>query len=177
MNPTITHSPDGRSRGCTARSAGDPCWPVQGWRASGHWQPVPSRAGSCSPMMIGWGSDPSATEFTADGTAVFEAAGIGNGCYRVYRFPWTAQPDTPPSMAIKKGAGQSMQVFASWNGATEVASWRVLTGQDSSALQAAGTVPGRGFETMLAVAIAKYAAVKALAADGSVLGTSAVNAA
>lgn len=128
-------------------------------------------------VMIGWGSDPSATEFTADGTAVFEAAGIGTGCYRVYRFPWTAQPDTPPDMAIKKGAGQSMQVFASWNGATEVASWRVLTGQDSSALQAAGTVPRSGFETMLAVASAKYAAVQALASDGSVLGTSAVNAA
>ncbi|MBT2533015.1 aryl-sulfate sulfotransferase [Arthrobacter sp. ISL-48] len=128
-------------------------------------------------VMVGWGADPSATEFTADGTAVFEAAGLGNGCYRVYRFPWTAQPDTPPSMAVKNGAGQSIQVFASWNGATEVASWRVLTGPDSSALAAAGTVPRSGFETMVAVASAKYAAVQALASDGSVLGTSAVTAA
>lgn len=128
-------------------------------------------------VMVGWGADPSATEFTADGTAVFEMAGIGNGCYRVYRFPWTAQPETPPSMAIKKGAGRSMQVFASWNGATDVASWRILTGDSGSALKAAGTVPRRGFETMLAVASAKYAAVQALAADGTVLATSAVTAA
>ena len=125
-------------------------------------------------VMVGWGADPSATEFSADGTAVFEAAGLGNGCYRVYRFPWTAQPDTPPSMAIKNGAGQSMQVFASWNGATEVKSWRVLTGPDSNSLKAAGTGPRSGFETMVAVASAKFAAVQALAADGSVLGTSGV---
>lgn len=71
---------------------------------------------------------------------------------------------------------QSMQVFASWNGATEVTSWRVLTGQDISALKAAGTVPRSGFETMVAVASAKYAAVQALSSDGTLLGTSAVTA-
>ena len=125
-------------------------------------------------VLVGWGADPAATEFTPDGTAIYETVGLGNASYRAYRFPWKARPDSVPSVAVLQGNGSSMQVFVSWNGATEVAAWRVLTGSSADALTAKGTVPRRGFETSLAVANADRVAVEALDAGGAVLATSAV---
>jgi hypothetical protein len=125
-------------------------------------------------VLVGWGADPAATEFTPEGTAVYETVGLGNASYRAYRFPWKAHPDTVPSVAVLQGNGSSMQVFVSWNGATEVAGWRVLTGPSADALTPKGTVPRRGYETSLAVANADRVAVQALDVGGSVLATSAV---
>ncbi|WP_427016971.1 arylsulfotransferase family protein [Pseudarthrobacter sp. P1] len=130
-------------------------------------------------ILVGWGADPAATEFTPDGTAIYETVGLGNASYRVYRFPWTATPGTVPSVGVLPGNGSSMAVFASWNGATEVASWRILTGggdggsDGDGGLTAKGVVPRRGFETQFAVANAARVAVEALAADGTVLARSA----
>jgi hypothetical protein len=59
-------------------------------------------------------------------------------------------------------------VYASWNGSTEVASWRVLGGKTAGGL----TVPMQGFEIQVAVSRARYVAVQALAANGRVLGIS-----
>jgi hypothetical protein len=66
-------------------------------------------------------------------------------------------------------------VWASWNGATDVSGWRILTGTRPSALTTvAGTHPVAGFETAVTVAgRPAYVAVQALAADGSVLASSA----
>jgi hypothetical protein len=127
--------------------------------------------------LVGWGSDPAATEFTADGTPVAEATGIGGGCYRAYRHVWSATPTTPPDVAVVTGNGSSMQAYASWNGATEVASWRFLTGSSPQTLSEAAVVKKRGFETNAAVAAAAHLAVQALDAKGTVLATSAVIAA
>jgi hypothetical protein len=70
-----------------------------------------------------------------------------------------------------------MQAFASWNGATEVAGWRFLTGSSPQTLTEAAQVKKRGFETNAAVAAAAHLAAQALDAKGSVLATSAVIAA
>ena len=66
-----------------------------------------------------------------------------------------------------------MTVYASWNGATRVKFWRVLSGQTSARLTPVVTARKRGFETPIAVPAGSYFAVQALAADGSGLGTSA----
>lgn len=124
--------------------------------------------------FVGWGADPAATEFAADGTALAEATGIGNGCYRAYRQVWTGSPATPPDVAVVPGNGSTMQAYASWNGATEVANWQFLTGTDSESLSPAAVVKKRGFETNAAVAQAAYLAVRALDAKGNLLATSAV---
>lgn len=124
--------------------------------------------------LVGWGSDPAATEFTADGTAIAEATGIGGGCYRAYRHPWTASPTAAPDVAVVPGNGSTMQAYASWNGATEVASWRFLSGPNPSSLAEAVVVRKRGFETNAAVAAAAHLAVQALDAKGNILATSAV---
>jgi hypothetical protein len=64
-------------------------------------------------------------------------------------------------------------VYASWNGATEVASWRVLSGGDLDKLEPAGSAPRRGFETAVTVYTHQpYVAVEAIDSKGRVLGTS-----
>jgi hypothetical protein len=64
-------------------------------------------------------------------------------------------------------------LHASWNGATDVAAWRFLTGTQPDRLDDAGTVQRQGFETALSPpAGARHAAVVALDGGGSLLGTS-----
>lgn len=123
-------------------------------------------------VLVGWGTDPAATEFTADGTAIYEATRIGTGSYRAYRSVWVGKPNTVPLVAGVPGNGSSTQVYASWNGATEVAEWRFLTGASADSLAEAGTFPKRGFETSTAIAAAPYLAVHALDKNGTELGTS-----
>jgi hypothetical protein len=66
-------------------------------------------------------------------------------------------------------------VYASWNGATRVASWRVLAGPSADQLKPATTATKAGFETAIAVS-QNYQVYKlqALDAKGKVLGTSKV---
>jgi len=124
-------------------------------------------------VLVGWGTDPAVTEFTADGTAVYEASRVGTGSYRAYRSPWTAQPETLPDLTAVPGNGSTMQVYASWNGATEINKWRFFTGPTAGELSEAGTFPKHGFETSMAIAAAQYVAVQALDKNGNLLATSA----
>ena len=67
----------------------------------------------------------------------------------------------------------STAVFASWNGATEVASWRVLAGAGPGSLTAQVTMPDSGFESTVTFPNSEpYVAVQALGAAGQLLGTS-----
>ena len=64
-------------------------------------------------------------------------------------------------------------MYASWNGSTEVAAWRVLAGATREPLSAVATTPWQDLETAIRVAsTARYFAVQALGADGRVLGIS-----
>ena len=47
--------------------------------------------------------------------------------YRATREPWVGRPLDPPAGSARASGGRTM-VYASWNGATEVKSWRVLGG-------------------------------------------------
>jgi hypothetical protein len=68
-----------------------------------------------------------------------------------------------------------LTAYASWNGATEVASWEVVGGSSSAALHPLLRAPRSGFETALSVASAPAViAVRALDRSGHVLGTSSV---
>jgi len=64
-------------------------------------------------------------------------------------------------------------VHASWNGATEVASWRVLAGEHAGSLTSQTTIPASRFESSTTLP-QKYAyvAVQALDSAGHVLGAS-----
>lgn len=126
-------------------------------------------------MLIGWGPEPYVSEYTPSGTLVWDAivAGTTNS-YRAYRFAWTGTPVGSPSVAAAPGAGGTTTVYASWNGATTIASWRVLAGASPSALSAVGSGSFSGFESAMTIAgQPAYLAVQALDGSGNVLGTSA----
>lgn len=125
-------------------------------------------------VFEGWGSQPYLSEFSAAGQLLFDAHFHGpDGSYRSFRFPWIGHPRRGPAVASRKGHAGNTIVYASWNGATEVASWRVLSGSRSKSLAQVASGPRSGFETALAVAgRARYYAVQALDAAGHVLGTS-----
>ena len=63
-------------------------------------------------------------------------------------------------------------MYASWNGATQVARWQVLAGASETSLAPAGSAARSGFETTIRTAGAAFVAVQALDASGAVLGTS-----
>jgi hypothetical protein len=64
-----------------------------------------------------------------------------------------------------------LEVYTSWNGATEVASWEVLAGPHPGHLESLGQVPRDGFETAMVVETSEpYVAVQAKHRSGRVLG-------
>jgi hypothetical protein len=127
--------------------------------------------------FVGWGQFPYFNEYTRSGKLVFDGKFVDtNSSYRAYRLPWRGTPRTVPEFGVSQ-SGSTMQVYASWNGATDVASWRVLTGSSPGALSPARTAAKSGFETQLTVSNASYVAVQALSASGQVLSTSATRAA
>ncbi len=127
-------------------------------------------------VVLGWGQQPYFSEDTATGKPVFDAHFVEpTSSYRAYRLAWNAQPATIPAIAAVPAPKQTTHVYASWNGATDVAGWRVLTGQSSRALHPTRTGPSRGFETELTVTkTGSYFQVQALGASGQVLASSAV---
>ena len=126
-------------------------------------------------MFVGWGQQPYFTEFSASGKQIFDARFTSNtSSYRAYRFQWTGQPTTPPSVAAAANNDTTSEVWASWNGATTVSSWRVLAGPSAGSLTTLQTVGRNGFETGISASTGMpYFAVQALGANGQVLGTSA----
>ena len=124
--------------------------------------------------FVGWGQQPYFSEYNAQGQMMFDARFVdSNSSYRAYRFPWTGKPAVPPAVTVST-LGNSADVYVSWNGATQVASWRVLAGPASDSLQAVVTAPNQGFESQIAIATQPYVAVQALDATGRTLATSSV---
>src|SRR5436189_4606735 len=90
-----------------------------------------------------------------------------SGSYRAYRFPCSAQPPTLPAVAVGPGSAGATNVYASWNGATTVSSWRVLAGPTTSSLTSAFSHSRSNFETTLATpSQAPFYAVQALDSKG-----------
>ncbi len=123
--------------------------------------------------VIGWGQQPYFTEYDPAGRPILDARFVSNtSSYRAYMFPWTAAPADPPAITASDSA-QGTTVYASWNGATNVASWRILAGQSAETMQPAQTVPDTSFETAIELPTASYVAAQALDAMGRVLASSA----
>ena len=123
--------------------------------------------------FVGWGEQPYFTEYGRRGMVLLDGRFISQtASYRAYRFNWSATPTAPPDLVGSAGGGQ-MALYMSWNGATNVASWRVLGGSSTSTMQTLTTVPKKSFETSATVPQQPYAQVQALDLSGRVLGTSA----
>ncbi len=125
-------------------------------------------------VFIGWGSEPVFSEFSKDGELLFDANFITKQqSYRAYRFPWTGQPQDEPAVVVERGSEDKVTLYASWNGATEVATWEVLAGPSPGELESLASVPRDGFETAMVVRTSDpYVAVRAKHSSGRVLGAS-----
>ncbi len=125
-------------------------------------------------MFVGWGSEPYFSEYSASGQLLFDAHMHGSyESYRGYRFAWTGAPKGAPAIAAKPASRGRVKVYASWNGDTRTASWRLLAGSTPQTLAPVASAAREGFETAIATpGAARYVAVQALDASGAVLGSS-----
>jgi hypothetical protein len=125
--------------------------------------------------LVGWGSEPFVSEFSGDGEQLLSAR-FPPGCesYRAFRFSWSGHPTDVPTLAVERQSSNRVALYASWNGATEVTAWEVLSGPRPNQLEPLGAVPRDGFETaMLAQTTDPYVAVRARDSSGEILHTSA----
>jgi outer membrane protein assembly factor BamB len=125
-------------------------------------------------LFVGWGADPEFSEYTPNGKQIFNASFVlGVNTYRAYRFPWTGRPTIPPDLDISPAGRHHLKLYASWNGATGVAAWRVLGGDRPTSLSYVTRATRTGFETTIKLTSAlPYLAVQALNSRGSVMTTS-----
>ena len=82
------------------------------------------------------------------------------------------KPGERPAVIAERTSADEVRLYASWNGATELTSWEVLSGTNQ--LEPLNSVPRNGFETAIVVHTTdRYVAVRAKDSSGRVLGTSA----
>jgi hypothetical protein len=122
-------------------------------------------------VLVGWGSEPSFSQFTPDGTQVVYGQLPGGGfSYRAFTADWTGTPASIPDVTVLGPV-----VYVSWNGATRVARWAVSAGATPGVMTSVASTGKSGFETAIRVDNAgPYYRVAALDAAGNVLGQSAV---
>jgi hypothetical protein len=126
-------------------------------------------------VFVGFGNNPVFAEYTNAGRQLW-SGGFRSPVqfHRAFRVAWSGQPTGVPYAAASRTSSGTI-VYASWNGATEIASWRVLAGPSPGALQAVAARGSNGFETGISTSSTQaYFAVQALNSSGRVLGTSAV---
>jgi Arylsulfotransferase (ASST) len=124
--------------------------------------------------FVGWGQQPFFSEFNPRNRLIFDGRFVGaNSTYRAYRLPWTGTPTTPPAVAATS-TGNHTSVYTSWNGATNVASWRVLGGGSPSALRPVATASKHSFETAITIPTEQYVQAQALDGSGNVVSSSSV---
>jgi hypothetical protein len=126
-------------------------------------------------VFVGWGNQPYFSEFAADGTLLLDGElPLGYHSYRAFCQDWAGKPSGPPDIATRPNPAGGSMIYASWNGAVNIARWTVLAGNESSSLEAIGSQEWTGFETAIAVnSGVQYYAVVALDASGRELGRSA----
>jgi outer membrane protein assembly factor BamB len=137
--------------------------------AMGSMQPLPG-----GDVVVGWGVELRFNQFASGGEVglegVFPSGAIS---YRAFRLPWTGKPATAPAHATVLDGDGTTTVYASWDGATDVARWQVLAGPRASELRPLRSAERKSFETAIPVRVAGgLLAVAALDASGRVLATS-----
>jgi len=124
--------------------------------------------------LMGYGGLPNFTEYSESGKVLLDGT-LGRSVqdFKTFLGPWEGHPPGRPSVLATSSPG-GMRVAVSWNGATNVAAWRVLAGSSPTALTQAAQAPASGFQSTIAVpSPGPYVVVQALDASGAVLGVSA----
>ncbi len=125
-------------------------------------------------VFVGWGSEPFLSAYDPTGKLIFEGELPGPDLsYRATIEPWVGEPRSPPAAAARRRDRRTV-VYASWNGATRLSSWRVLAESAAGGHpKVLATRPKAGFETAIPLA-GGYSRlqVQALDASGRAIGTS-----
>jgi hypothetical protein len=122
--------------------------------------------------FVGWGQQPYFSEYDRGGRVNFDARfNDRNASYTAYRFHWNGYPKTQPAVAAAN-RGRKTSLWASWNGSTKLARWRVLAGSSSNRLRPVLTTRKLRFETPITISRTSYVAVQALDSNGHRLSTS-----
>ena len=102
--------------------------------------------------VVGWGSDKQFTEYMAEGEVVFDATFNDSAVasYRAYKDAWAGFPKSRPAI-FSEAVGDGATVWASWNGSTSVASWKVFTGETADSLTEVGSSPWEDLETEISI--------------------------
>jgi Arylsulfotransferase (ASST) len=125
-------------------------------------------------LFVGWGRLGRYSEFGPDGKLKLDAIfPPGYDSYRAYRFPWNGHPTTRP-VAAARHDGSDTTIDAFWNGATDVARWRILAGPAPGSLEPIGSIGWNGLDTTARVRTdAKWVQVAAENEAGVTVGSSA----
>jgi len=121
---------------------------------------------------VGYGDICLFSEFDPSGQVISQyqlSPGGDVQAYRSFKVNYTTNPTTTPDIAIQNGT-----VYVSWNGATEVTQWNILSGATRNTLSLVETVPKTGFETSFTFAApynsaVNFTRVDALDASGTLL--------
>ena len=133
-------------------------------------------------VFMGWSTKALHSEHTPDGKMVMQARMLAGwlGSYRNYKFPFVGQPLSLPTVhsaayGIEGRDAARTVLHVSWNGATEVETWRFYkTTGNGNVRKLLGDRRRSGFETMIEVeGYASYIIAEGLDKNGEVLGTSA----
>ena len=125
--------------------------------------------------FLGWGADAALSEHAPDGEVLYYARFQYNN-FRAFRSAWTGYPTKRPDiLAYAQNCSAPVKVYVSWNGATEVSSWNVYSGNSSDGnFHMTGSAPKNGFETSLGLnntSFDRYVYAEALDAKGDVMNS------
>jgi hypothetical protein len=124
--------------------------------------------------LTGYGGLPNFTEYNSSGGVLLDGT-LGKNVqdFRTYLSPWAGQAPGSPSVVAKAAGAGTLAVSVSWNGATGVASWRLLAGASPTTLAPLTTVADAGFQTTIQAHTASpYVELQALNCAGGVIGAS-----
>jgi hypothetical protein len=131
-----------------------------------------------SRALVGWGNQPFFSEYSKSGRQLLDVKFPRKDLsYRaLFTSTWVGTPFYPPSGALRTVRGQSV-VYASWNGATQVARWQVLAGSSALHLRRVASSARTGFETAISLGRQsfKVIAVRAVDSRGRLLGSRVVH--
>lgn len=132
-------------------------------------------------VFVGWGHTPGFTEYTMEGEVLCDthfgpiwfADMAFTKSYRTFKFDWVGKPKTLPDVASRPSEGA---LYVSWNGATEVKQWKILSTDDKSAddYKSHEAVDRTGFETKISLGwdVGEFVRVVALDSKGEILASS-----
>lgn len=142
-------------------------------------------------VVLGWGNWAYWSESKADTAETVWYGKIADADtmnYRTMKFNWTGKPITKPAIWTYSKTGTAgdwakgeeekeggLSWFVSWNGATEVATWRLFgsTTSRNGPWTKIGDIPKKGFETIHRdPTFCPYTCVEAVDRSGEVLGRS-----